>query len=99
MSQGISVRHGAHHVAQKFTRTTFPLYRLIVTGPPSRLGICTVVSGAAAAATPAVSFEVWRWAPEPQPIKVSSTATPITFASFRNLLLTCRDSLFDKSVQ
>src|SRR6266436_5454492 len=33
---GISARHGPHHVAQKFTSTTFPLEPARVTGLPSR---------------------------------------------------------------
>src|SRR5712691_3589427 len=36
ISQGISTRQGPHHVAQKFTSTTLPLYCASVTSLPSR---------------------------------------------------------------
>src|ERR1700730_12378353 len=45
ISQGISILHGWHQVAQKFTSTTFPLYCAIVASEPSRAGIAKVVSG------------------------------------------------------
>src|ERR1700730_16203264 len=45
ISQGISILHGWHQVAQKFTSTTFPLYCAIVAWEPSRAGISKVVPG------------------------------------------------------
>src|SRR5580704_7183470 len=34
-STGTSARHGGHHVAQKFNRTTFPFHAAVETGLPS----------------------------------------------------------------
>src|SRR5256886_8081657 len=45
ISQGISIWHGSHHVAQKFTSTTLPLYSLSGTSLPSRLSKVTSGSG------------------------------------------------------
>src|ERR1700680_3145982 len=45
ISQGISTRQGSHQVAQKFTRTTFPLYSESERFFPSRS--ISVISGAA----------------------------------------------------
>src|SRR5260370_8980910 len=37
-NQGISILHGAHHVAQKFSNTTLPLYAVRLMGlPPASL--------------------------------------------------------------
>src|SRR5215468_2046508 len=43
MSSGISILQGSHHVAQKFTRTTLPLYCATLTSFPSRLLITICV--------------------------------------------------------
>ena len=47
---GISSRHGAHHVAQKFTTSTLPRHCSSDCGRPSRSGSCAAVSAASRAA-------------------------------------------------
>src|ERR1700676_809366 len=56
ISQGISIWQGWHHVAQKFTRTTLPLYCASVESVPSSPGSVILVSGGAVAAAPVCWF-------------------------------------------
>ncbi len=88
-SEGSSSRQGGHHVAQKFSRTTFPRYAERSTGLPSRAG--SEKDGAAAARSSSASIApAARFALPPKcctalltpttPMAISAKATNASFS-------------------